>query len=167
MTSAAKSAVPITPDTANTRFISLYDARASRYLPFAICSETVFAAATGNPAVQFFLRDADNVDTAQALVLIGAKPARAGLTVCGFCGFDSCASADASGARCAFNMIDLGIAVGSAVSVAADDRVDSRVLYSAGKAAQLMEYEDFDVNWLAIPIAAYGKSPFFDRKPKK
>ena len=21
--------------------------------------------------------------------------------------------------------------------------------------------------WLAIPIAAYGKSPFFDRKPKK
>ena len=112
-------------------------------------------AATGNPAVQFFLRDADNVDTAQALVLIGAKPARAGLMVCGFCGFDSCASADASGARCAFNMIDLGIAVGS------------RVLYSAGKAAQLMEYEDFDVNWLAIPIAAYGKSPFFDRKPKK
>ena len=36
-------------------------------------------AATGNPAVQFFLRDADNVDAAQALVLIGAKPARAGL----------------------------------------------------------------------------------------
>ena len=100
-------------------------------------------------------------------MLIGAKPARAGLMVCGFCGFDSCASADASGARCAFNMIDLGIAVGSAVSVAADDRVDSRVLYSAGKAAQLMEYEDFDVVWLAIPIAAYGKSPFFDRKPKK
>ena len=124
-------------------------------------------AATGNPAVQFFLRDADNVDTAQALVLIGAKPARAGLMVCGFCGFDSCASADAAGARCAFNMIDLGIAVGSAVSVAADDRVDSRVLYSAGKAAQLMEYEDFDVVWLAIPIAAYGKSHFFDRKPKK
>ena len=60
-----------------------------------------------------------------------------------------------------------GIAVGSAVSVAADDRVDSRVLYSAGKAAQLMQYEDFDVVWLAIPIAAYGKSPFFDRKPKK
>ena len=29
------------------------------------------------------------------------------------------------------------------------------------------EYEDFDVVWLAIPIAAYGKSPFFDRKPKK
>lgn len=92
-------------------------------------------AATGNPAVQFFLRDADNVDTAQALVLIGAKPARAGLMVCGFCGFDSCASADAAGARCAFNMIDLGIAVGSAAAAAADDRVDSRVLYSAGKAA--------------------------------
>ena len=71
-------------------------------------------AATGNPAVQFFLRDADNVDAAQAVVLIGARPARAGLMVCGFCGFDSCASADASGARCAFNMIDLGIAVGSA-----------------------------------------------------
>ena len=100
-------------------------------------------------------------------MLIGAKPARAGLKVCGFCGFDSCASADAAGARCAFNMIDLGIAVGSAASVAADCRVDSRVLYSAGKAAQLMEYEDFDVIWLGIPIAAYGKSPFFGRKPQK
>ena len=76
-------------------------------------------------------------------------------------------SADAAGARCAFNMIDLGIAIGSAVSVAADCRVDSRVLYSAGKAAQLMQYEDFDVVWQGIPIAAYGKSPFFDRKPKK
>ncbi|HIS02956.1 MAG TPA: hypothetical protein IAA75_03495 [Candidatus Pullichristensenella avicola] len=124
-------------------------------------------AATGNPAVQFFNRDADNVDAAQAIVLIGAKPARAGLKVCGFCGFDSCASADAAGARCAFNMIDLGIAVGSAASVAADCRVDSRVLYSAGKAAQLMEYEEFDVIWLGVPIAAYGKSPFFDRKAQK
>ena len=64
---------------------------------------------------------------------MSAKPARAGLTVCGFCGFDSCASADASGARCAFNMIDLGIAVGSAAAAAADDRVDSRVLYSAAR----------------------------------
>ena len=122
---------------------------------------------TGNPAVQFFYRDADNVDKAQAIVLIGAKPARAGLKVCGFCGFDSCASAQQAGARCAFNMIDLGIAIGSAVSVAADCRVDSRVLYSAGKAAQLMQYEDFDVIWQGIPIAAYGKSPFFDRKPKQ
>ena len=119
---------------------------------------------TGNPAVHFFRRDAANVDRAQALVLVGAKPARAGLKVCGFCGFDSCESAEKAGARCAFNMIDLGIAVGSAVSVAADCRVDSRVMYSAGKAAQLMEYEDFDVIWQGIPIAAYGKSPFFDRK---
>ena len=62
--------------------------------------------------------------------------------------------------------VSASIAIGSAVSVAADCRVDSRVLYSAGKAAQLMQYEDFDVVWLAIPIAAYGKSPFFDRKPK-
>lgn len=32
---------------------------------------------TGNPAVQFFRRDAANVDKAQAVVLVGAKPARA------------------------------------------------------------------------------------------
>lgn len=119
---------------------------------------------TGNPAVQFFRRDADNVDRAQAVVLIGARPARAGLKVCGFCGFDSCESAQQQGARCAFNMIDLGIALGSAAAVAADERVDSRVMYSVGKAAQLMGYEDFDVLWHGIPISVSGKSPFFDRK---
>lgn len=121
-------------------------------------------AATGNPAVQFFLRDAANVDRAQAVVLIGARPARAGLKVCGFCGFESCEAAGKAGARCAFNMIDLGIAIGSAASVAADDRVDSRVMYSLGKAAQEMGYADFDVVWEGIPIAVYAKSPFFDRK---
>ena len=119
---------------------------------------------TGNPAVQFFRRDAANIDRAQAVVLIGAKPARAGLKVCGFCGFESCETASEAGARCAFNMMDLGIALGSAASIAADDRVDSRIMYSVGKAAQLMGFADFDVIWEGIPIAVYGKSPFFDRK---
>jgi uncharacterized ferredoxin-like protein len=121
-------------------------------------------AMTGNPAVQFFLRDAANVDRAQALVLIGARPARAGLKVCGHCGFESCEAAEAAGARCAFNMIDLGIALGSAAAAAADNRLDSRIMYSVGKAAQQMGYAEFDVVWVGIPIAAYGKSPFFDRK---
>jgi glycerol-3-phosphate dehydrogenase subunit C len=43
-------------------------------------------------------------------------------------------------ARCAFNSHDLGIAVGSAVSIAADFHADNRVMYSLGKAAvELLE----------------------------
>ena len=61
-------------------------------------------------------------------------------------------------------MIDLGIAVGSATAIAADDRVDNRVLYTAGKAAAEMEYGGEDIIWLAIPLSVKAKNIFFDRK---
>ena len=61
--------------------------------------------------------------------------------------------------------MDLGIALGSAVATAADLRVDCRILFSAGKAAEEMGYADGDVLWQGIPISIRGKNPFFDRKP--
>ena len=71
------------------------------------------------------------------------------------------------GGRCAFNTIDLGIAIGSAVSIAADNRVDSRVMFSIGKVAEEMNYaEGEDIIWEGIPISVSGKSPFFDRVKK-
>jgi len=57
------------------------------------------------------------------------------------------------------------IAIGSAVSVAADHRVDNRVMYSVGIAAVNIGLLGFDVRIAyGIPLAARGKNIFFDRK---
>ena len=110
-----------------------------------------------------FGRDANNVRSAQAVVLIGVKRAYTGLTYCSFCGFSNCGECQKAGARCAYNFIDLGIALSSAVASAADDRVDTRIMYSIGKAAQEMGYAEGDVLWHGIPLIVSGKSIFFDR----
>ena len=60
-------------------------------------------------------------------------------------------------------MIDLGIAVGSAVSVAADMRIDNRVMFSVGKAAQSMKLLGECTRIMGIPLSVSGKSPMFDR----
>ena len=113
---------------------------------------------------KFFYRDASNIRQAQAVVVLGTKLGNMGLN-CGYCGFHTCAEKDLHGdLPCAFPLNDLGIAIGSACSIAADSRVDSRVMFSAGVAAM-------ELGWLgknckaayAIPISATGKSPFFDR----
>jgi uncharacterized ferredoxin-like protein len=58
----------------------------------------------------------------------------------------------------------MGIAVGSAVSLAGDMRVDSRVMFSVGKMAMDMNLMPGCSMVLAIPLSVSGKSPFFDRK---
>jgi uncharacterized ferredoxin-like protein len=116
----------------------------------------------GEPNI--FPRDAKNLRAAQAVVLIGIKRAFVGLQFCSLCGFKSCDECKKAGGRCAFNTIDLGIALGSAVSIAADDRTDNRIMYSIGKAAEEMNYADDTVLWHGIPINLSGKNIFFDRK---
>jgi len=117
---------------------------------------------TGAP---LFPRDAQNLREAHACVLIGTKLQRLGIPACNLCGFDGCGENSKAGARCAYNIGDLGIAVGSAVSVAADCRVDNRVMYSAGRAAASLQLLGEDVAIVfAIPLSARGKSIFFDRK---
>lgn len=113
----------------------------------------------------FFVRDAGNVRTAGALVLLGTRVKTLGIPNCGFCGFKDCADNERHGGICVFNTGDLGIAVGSAVSVAADCRVDTRVMFSAGRAALNLKTLGTDVRiaW-GIPLSVSGKSPFFDRK---
>ena len=107
---------------------------------------------------KLFLRDANNVRQAQAVVLIGTRPQLMGLD-CGHCGYATCAENP-----CAINCIDVGIAIGSAVSRAADMRVDSRVLFSAGLAAERLGLLGEGVGQVyAIPISIGSKSPFFDR----
>jgi len=109
-------------------------------------------------------RDAGSIKDSPQVLVIGVKSVPPGLS-CDFCGYGTCDALVKSGGVCAFNSIDLGIAVGSAVSIAADFRVDNRVMYSIGKAA--MELGLFDKNVkqaLGIPLSVTGKSPYFDRK---
>ena len=59
-------------------------------------------------------------------------------------------------------LIDLGIALGSAVKVASDLNIDNRIFYSAGRAAiqsGIMKADEVQ----GIPIAIKGKNIFFDR----
>ena len=114
----------------------------------------------------FFTRDAANVDDSFCIVMIAARNNPIDLADCGLCGFENCGQTRKAGANCAFNITDLGIAVGSAVSLAADNRMDNRVLFSAGKAALRMKCFPEDVRvCFGIPLAASAKSVFFDRDP--
>ncbi|MBU0501725.1 MAG: DUF2148 domain-containing protein [bacterium] len=112
-----------------------------------------------------FLRDGENILSAQVVVLMGSKKQTIGLRCCGFCGFANCSEAEKAGALCAYNSGDLGIAIGSAASVAADHRLDSRIMYTAGKAAINLNLLGKGVKVAyGIPLSATGKNPFFDRK---
>lgn len=112
----------------------------------------------------FFLRDSQNILKAEAIVLIGTKNSPIGLN-CGLCGYPTCSEKlDNSNCPCVFNSHDLGIAIGSATSIAADDRVDCRVMYSVGSAAKELNLFGEDIAFgFAIPLSVSGKSPFFDR----
>jgi len=116
-------------------------------------------------SLPFFERDAECIRKSHALLLIGTSVLPAMLPYCGLCGFEDCKSKmKVPNAPCAFNAIDLGIAVGSAVSIAADSRVDSRVMYSVAMAAlELKILGDLHKVLLGIPICISSKSPFFDR----
>ncbi|OWZ83503.1 ferredoxin domain-containing protein [Natranaerobius trueperi] len=114
--------------------------------------------------VAFFKRDADNLEHTSCIVLIGTKIQQLGIHPCGYCGFKNCTENKENEGVCAFNSGDLGIALGSAVSKAADLRIDNRIMFSAGKAA-------IDLNLLGdevklaygIPLFIGGKNIYFDR----
>ncbi len=114
--------------------------------------------------VSFFLRDADNLVHAPVVVLIGTRKEPLKIPACGYCGFTDCDAMTDAGGTCSFNTGDLGIAVGSAAALAADFRIDNRIMYTAGKAAVELGLLGKDVKIAyGIPLAAKGKNPFFDR----
>ena len=115
--------------------------------------------------MKFFLRDADNILSAECVVLIGTREQTQGLN-CGHCGFTTC-DGRTGGVPCALNSIDVGIAIGSACAMAANLRVDTRVMFSAGLAAQRLNWLKDCKMVMAIPVSASSKNPFFDRKPKQ
>lgn len=117
---------------------------------------------------KFYLRDADNVEQADAVVVVGTRYGVFGLD-CGFCGFATCAekNATADDIPCAFNTTDLGIAIGSAASIAMDHRVDTRIMYSAADGVLKLGWLGDCKAAFAILMSSTGKNPFFDRVVNK
>jgi uncharacterized ferredoxin-like protein len=111
----------------------------------------------------FFMRDADCVDACHAVILIGAgvKPRKLN---CALCGTPNCGEAVKAGIPCVMAVDDLGIAVGSAAAMAMDNRVDNRVLFTAGMAALRLKLFSEDIKvCFGIGLSTSGKNIFFDR----
>jgi len=119
---------------------------------------------TKRNGTDFFERDGFCLDKSQVVVLIGTKISPMNCPDCGFCGYTDCAENVANNGVCAFGPGDLGIAIGSAVSISADHRCDSRVMFSVGRAALNLNLFSENVKIAyGIPLSVSGKSPFFDR----
>ncbi len=121
---------------------------------------------------EFCIRDAESVRRSHAVVLIGLKDtAPIGLN-CESCGLNCTYIVKAARERkafraplCAMQLLNLGIAIGSAVKIAADLNVDNRVMFSVGVAARRLKIVSSDIV-IGIPLSAYGKNIYFDRRRK-
>lgn len=116
-----------------------------------------------------FDRDGKNVAASQAVVLIGIKDAKPVNLDCGACGVEACTGllvnsfeGEFRGPQCAFRLLDMGIALGSAVKTAGLLNVDNRIMYRAGVLAREMGLIDADYV-MGIPLSVSGKNIYFDR----
>ncbi|HOO29999.1 MAG TPA: DUF2148 domain-containing protein [Bacillota bacterium] len=114
-------------------------------------------------------RDARGVAAAGALLLVGLKDAAPCGLNCGACGYSACADLpdlaegrEFAGPICAWRLVDLGIALGSAAKTASIHNVDNRIMYRIGVVARKMGLIDADVA-CGVPLSASGKNPYFDR----
>jgi len=122
-----------------------------------------------SPTFWFLEPDAEAVKESAAIFLIGIHAKRPPLTLdCKACGFRTCSdyeeaiSQNKTTALCAFKILDLGIALSSAITIAAQHFIDNRMVWSVGMAAQRLGLIEGDMI-LGIPLAAKGSNPFFDR----
>jgi uncharacterized ferredoxin-like protein len=119
-----------------------------------------------------FARDSKNVKDSVAIVLIGVEGGKSFGLDCAGCGFETCAAfekstkstgLDFAGPNCIFKLLDLGIALGSAVKSAMDHNVDNRIMYRIGTVAKRLKMMNKSSVVMGIPISAKGKSIYFDR----
>ncbi len=122
---------------------------------------------------KFFLRDANNVEDSDKIVLVGVKGKETAGLDCKACGF-TCEENEKTlvegygykGPLCALRLTDLGIALGSMVKTANDLCVDNRVMFSIGIGAINAGLIDTEIAF-GIPLSVKGKSIYFDRKRQK
>lgn len=120
--------------------------------------------------IKGFERDGRNTAASQAVVLIGLQaPNTAGLD-CGACGYTTCADllsagtvqGEFAGPFCAYRLLDMGIALGSAAKTASLFNVDNRLMYRIGAVARDIGLVDWEFV-IGIPLSVTGKSVYFDR----
>jgi uncharacterized ferredoxin-like protein len=158
LAAAAARTAPKTRGIDNIRTLALEDAESRSQL---ISKMRELAVVEKRPS---FERDANCIAGSPVILLVGVADNPAGLN-CGFCGQARCGDLKSTNGVCAFNLIDLGIAVSSAVAAAGDLRVDNRIMYSIGYAALLLGLLGGGVRQiLGVPLSITGKSPFFDRR---
>jgi len=101
----------------------------------------------------FFVRDANSVRNSDAVVVIGCKIVKMGFKK---------PEKWVINADTILSLMNLGIALGSAVKTASLLNVDNRIMFSIGVAAQEMGLIDADYAF-GIPLSAKPKNIYFDR----
>ena len=116
-----------------------------------------------------FARDGKNVMASDALVLIGVGEHEGLGLNCAACGVRTCGGmvqgsveTDFAGPNCSMRLLDMGIALGSAVKTASMHNVDNRIMYRAGVSARRLGFIKASTV-MGIPLSASGKSIYYDR----
>ncbi|MCY0868863.1 MAG: DUF2148 domain-containing protein [Desulfurococcus sp.] len=102
----------------------------------------------------FFKRDAGSVRSSHAVLLIGCRIVDFNLRKPEDYPLDP---------SIVCSLLNLGIAVGSAVKTASNLNIDNRVMYSIGVAARSLGLMSSDIV-IGIPLSIHGKNIYFDRK---
>ncbi|MFC1866793.1 ferredoxin domain-containing protein [Thermodesulfobacteriota bacterium] len=121
--------------------------------------------------------DAGTVERSNLLMLFGVQGRKVTKLDCGGCGYQSCAEMckkkpfskeekDFPGPFCIFRVMDLSIAVASAVKIAMDFNVDNRMMQKIGIAALKLGLLNPCDLVLGVPLSVSGKNIFFDRADK-
>jgi uncharacterized ferredoxin-like protein len=111
----------------------------------------------------FYKLNAKSTNMSDAVVLIGTYIKSLGLN-CGFCGYETCAELNETNSPCSYNTGDLGIAIGSAVALAARHHIDNRIMLSLGYAAMELGFFDSEVKIAyGIPLSVTSKNIFFGK----
>jgi uncharacterized ferredoxin-like protein len=137
-------------------------------------AETMKAYAPKSTNEAYWLRDADNIEHSEALLLVGLKKFQAAGYDCGACGFATCAEFQKNrtptdkemgytGPHCVMRMMDIGVALASAAKTAGLLNIDNRVQQRVGAAARALGLIDAEVV-MGVPVSITGKSIYYDRK---
>lgn len=119
---------------------------------------------------KFFNINAESIRKSDALLLLSLVSPQPGGLDCGDCGIERCADRKKDGEElkkpvCAWRLMDLGIALGSAVKTASIFNADNRIMYSVGVAAKSLGLTVGEVS-VGVPVSATSKNIYFDVKPK-
>ena len=115
-------------------------------------------------------RDGDNVRRSGAVLLLSLDRSEPIRQDCGACGFSTCREMkdnfredrEFGGPVCSWRILDLGIALGSAVKTASLFNVDNRIMFRIGVAARKLGLIKGEIV-IGVPLSATGKSIYFDR----